>query len=71
MDSINWKIYFILISLCIITSPASAVAVDYPDKRPSIEAGKKYIFRIVQDAMVKKGMDQLFPALSISRIAKR
>ncbi|CAG0983943.1 hypothetical protein METP1_01925 [Methanosarcinales archaeon] len=41
MGSINWKIYFILISLCIMISSASASAIYYPDERSSIESGKK------------------------------
>lgn len=61
MDSINWKIHFILISLCIITSSASAVAIDYPDERPSIEAGKKIYLSNCAGCHGEKGDGSTFP----------
>ncbi len=61
MDSINWKIYFILISLCIITSSASAIAIGYPDERPSIEAGKKIYLSNCAGCHGEKGDGSTFP----------
>jgi len=61
MGSINWKVYFILISLCIITSSASAI--DYPDERPSIESGKKIYLSNCAGCHGEKG-DGSFPGAS-------
>ena len=59
MGSIKWKVYFILISLCIITSSASAI--DYPYERPSIESGKKIYLSSCAGCHGEKGDGSTFP----------
>jgi len=54
-----------------IISSATAIAIDYPDERPSIESGKKIYLSNCAGCHGEKGMDQLFLALPISQTAKR
>ncbi|KAB2941308.1 MAG: cytochrome c [Candidatus Methanoperedens sp.] len=64
MSSINRKVYFILISLCIIISSATAVAIDYPDERPSIESGKKIYLSNCAGCHGEKGDGSTFSGAS-------
>jgi len=64
MSSINWKVYFILIGLCIIISSATVVAIDYPDERPSIESGKKIYLSNCAGCHDEKGDGSTFSGAS-------